>query len=212
MAAYLAGSWAVVESFAFFQDRYGWPDPILDAMVLGLIAGFLPVLILTWRHGLPGEQRWMKTEILAALSAFLVVGALGVETGVLEKTKGLRRRGKGRLQLHIEKLGESDHEGLQKTVTMRSKAQPLGRVMHAFAKHAHLNSSVAEPIRQRKVTVMLKEVSFEEALVIIARQTNTEIQLVGNTLEVLPKSFQETGSSDAADAASPASTPSESSP
>ena len=72
VVGYLGVSWGLIEATQFSVARYKVPDWSLDVVVALLVASFPAALILAWRHGLPGKQRFLVREIVAAGVAFLL--------------------------------------------------------------------------------------------------------------------------------------------
>lgn len=77
MAAYLAGSWVMVEFFAFLEERF-LLSPHLTNLVLLLLLLMLPsVALFTWFHGRPGPDEWRRAEkIFIPLNGLVTVGVL----------------------------------------------------------------------------------------------------------------------------------------
>jgi tetratricopeptide (TPR) repeat protein len=77
LAAYLAGSWILVEFFAFLEERF-LLSPHLTNLVLFLLLLMLPsVVLFTYFHGRRGPDRWQRAEkIFIPLNALVTVGML----------------------------------------------------------------------------------------------------------------------------------------
>lgn len=77
MAAYLAGSWILVEFFAFLEERF-LLSPHLTNLVLLLMLLMLPsVAMFTYFHGRRGPDEWQRAEkIFIPLNVLATVGVL----------------------------------------------------------------------------------------------------------------------------------------
>ncbi|NGX17171.1 tetratricopeptide repeat protein [Wenzhouxiangella sp. XN24] len=77
LAAYLAGSWILVEFFAFLEERF-LLSPHLTNLVLLLLLLMLPsVALFTYFHGRRGPDRWQRVEkVFIPLNAVVTVGVL----------------------------------------------------------------------------------------------------------------------------------------
>jgi tetratricopeptide (TPR) repeat protein len=77
LAAYLAGSWILVEFFAFLEERF-LLSPHLTNLVLLLLLLMLPsVALFTYFHGRRGPDRWRRAEkIFIPLNVLVTVGVL----------------------------------------------------------------------------------------------------------------------------------------
>jgi tetratricopeptide (TPR) repeat protein len=90
---YLVASWAVVEFVDFAVGQYSL-SPVLTNFVVTLLLLLLPmVVVLAWRHGAPGEDRWTRIDgaaiglSLAATAAILFVAFSGQELGAATTVK-----------------------------------------------------------------------------------------------------------------------------
>lgn len=79
LAAYLAGSWILVEFFAFLEERF-LLSPYLTNLVLLLLVLMLPsVAMFTYFHGRRGPDRWRRAEkVFIPLNVLVTVGVLVV--------------------------------------------------------------------------------------------------------------------------------------
>lgn len=77
LAAYLAGSWILVEFFAFLEERF-LLSPHLTNLVLFLVLLMLPsVALFTYFHGRRGPDRWQLVEkIFIPCNVLVTVGVL----------------------------------------------------------------------------------------------------------------------------------------
>jgi tetratricopeptide (TPR) repeat protein len=77
LAAYLAGSWVMVEFFAFLEERF-LLSPHLTNLVLLLLLLMLPsVALFTWYHGRRGPDEWRRAEkIFIPINGLVTVGIL----------------------------------------------------------------------------------------------------------------------------------------
>lgn len=96
VAVYLGASWAVVEFFAFLEDRF-LLSPDLTNLVLALLVLLLPsVVVFTYNHGRPGADRWVRSEKifipanLAIAAIVLFAGFSGRELGAVTTTVSTR--------------------------------------------------------------------------------------------------------------------------
>jgi tetratricopeptide (TPR) repeat protein len=118
LAVYLGGSWAVVEFFAFMEDRF-LLSPHLTNLVLALLVVFLPsVLLFTYFHGRKGRDSWTQTEkvfiplnILFAL-VVLFLGFSGKELGAVTTTLTLEDEDGNAVERTVVK------EGFRKTLAL----------------------------------------------------------------------------------------------
>ena len=73
---YIVASWSFVEFIDWAVDEYAL-SPFLTNFVVTTLLLLLPMfVVLAWRHGTPGEDRWTKTD--AALIGINLVAAGGV--------------------------------------------------------------------------------------------------------------------------------------
>lgn len=87
VAVYLGGSWALVEFFAFLEDRF-LLSPHLTNFVLALLLLLLPsVAVFTYFHGRPGADRWRRFEAVF-IPANLVVAVVVLLVGFGDKELG----------------------------------------------------------------------------------------------------------------------------
>lgn len=182
--AYLAGSWALVEAGAFFVGRYRGPEAALDGLILLLLAGFPATIILTWRHGLPGEQRWKKTELAAAALAFAAVLAAGVAGGVGGRLGSAARRGGRRPR--IKAVGPQLDENGRMRLNLKLRATKLGKLVALLAEFYGMNHAVAHDLRAVPVHAKLEDVTLEEALEILSRQTGARLRVRDGLIEAVP--------------------------
>lgn len=77
LAAYLAGSWILVEFFAFLEERF-LLSPHLTNLVLFLLLLMLPsVVMFTYFHGRRGPDQWQRSEkIFIPLNVLVAIGVL----------------------------------------------------------------------------------------------------------------------------------------
>lgn len=77
LAAYLAGSWILVEFFAFLEERF-LLSPHLTNLVLFLMLLMLPsVVLFTYFHGRRGPDRWQRVEkVFIPLNVVVTIGVL----------------------------------------------------------------------------------------------------------------------------------------
>jgi len=77
LAAYLAGSWILVEFFAFLEERF-LLSPHLTNLVLLLLLFMVPsVAMFTYFHGRRGPDRWRPAEkIFIPLNVLVTIGVL----------------------------------------------------------------------------------------------------------------------------------------
>jgi len=77
LAAYLAGSWVLVEFFAFLEERF-LLSPHLTNLVLLLLLMMLPsVALFTWFHGRRGPDQWRRAEkIFIPLNTIMTIAVL----------------------------------------------------------------------------------------------------------------------------------------
>lgn len=92
LAAYLGGSWAVIEFMAFLEDRV-LLSPHTTNLVLVVLALLLPsVLVFTYFHGRKGRDRWTRVEKVfiplnvAAVLVVVLAGFGGKELGTVTTT------------------------------------------------------------------------------------------------------------------------------
>jgi len=81
LGLYLGSSWGILEfTGSLLVDRFGYPEMILDIVMVAL-ATFIPgVLMIAYYHGRPGPDRWMPVEkvwipvniVLAAILVFFL--------------------------------------------------------------------------------------------------------------------------------------------
>jgi len=77
LAAYLAGSWILVEFFAFLEERF-LLSPHLTNLVLFLLLLMLPsVAMFTYFHGRRGPDQWRRAEkVFIPLNVLVTIGVL----------------------------------------------------------------------------------------------------------------------------------------
>lgn len=76
VALYVAGGWGFVQFVDWAVDEY-LLGPALTTFVAVLLLLFIPtVVVIAWRHGAPGRDRWRRTD--AAAIALNVAGAVTV--------------------------------------------------------------------------------------------------------------------------------------
>lgn len=77
LAAYLGGSWILVEFFAFLEDRF-LLSPHLTNLVLLLLLLMLPsVVLFTYFHGRRGPDQWQRAEkVFIPLNVLVTAGVL----------------------------------------------------------------------------------------------------------------------------------------
>lgn len=75
--AYLAGAWLAIQVLDILGERFGWPDPVLRALIVLLGFGLLVTLVLAWYHGETGRQRIGGTELFL-VAAVLVLAAITI--------------------------------------------------------------------------------------------------------------------------------------
>lgn len=82
LAAYLAGSWVLVEFFAFLEERF-LLSPYLTNLVLLLLLLMLPsVALFTWFHGRRGPDQWRRAEkVFIPLNVLVTVAVLAALFG-----------------------------------------------------------------------------------------------------------------------------------
>jgi TolB-like protein/Flp pilus assembly protein TadD len=76
-AAYIAGSFALIQVLDVVAQRFGWPDRIEKLVILALAVGFFVTLVLAWYHGDRGAQRIGGTELLI-IALLLAIGGGGL--------------------------------------------------------------------------------------------------------------------------------------
>ncbi|NIQ52938.1 MAG: hypothetical protein GWN71_05670 [Gammaproteobacteria bacterium] len=96
VAVYLGASWALIEFFAFLEDRF-LLSPHLTNLVLSLLVLLLPsVLVFTYNHGRPGADRWRRGEKifipanLLGAAVVLFAGFSGKDLGAVTTTVNAR--------------------------------------------------------------------------------------------------------------------------
>ena len=89
---YVVGSWGFVEAVDWAVDQYVL-SPHITNFVVALLLLLLPsVLLLAWRYGAPGDDRWTRTESIAiplnlvVAAAVLYVGFSGEYLGAATTT------------------------------------------------------------------------------------------------------------------------------
>jgi hypothetical protein len=75
--AYAAGAWLVMQIVDVLGDRWSLSMIIQRSIDVGLVVGFVGVLVLAWYHGEQGRQRVSGPELLILATLFFL-GALGV--------------------------------------------------------------------------------------------------------------------------------------
>jgi len=87
LGLYLAGSWAFVEFLDWAVEQFVL-SPHITSFVFLLILLLLPtVVILTWRHGAPGPDRWGRMESIG-IPLNLLLAATVLYTGFSGKDLG----------------------------------------------------------------------------------------------------------------------------
>jgi TolB-like protein/Tfp pilus assembly protein PilF len=76
-AAYIAGSFALIQVLDVVAQRFGWPGRVEKLVILGLAVGFFVTLVLAWYHGDRGAQRVGGTELLI-IALLLAIGGGGL--------------------------------------------------------------------------------------------------------------------------------------
>jgi len=64
LAVYLGTGWVAVEALAFFSEKYGWPQNIIDVIILAIFFGLPSALVHAWFHGQAGKQKVKKREMV----------------------------------------------------------------------------------------------------------------------------------------------------
>ncbi|MEK6253825.1 MAG: hypothetical protein N2B05_03915, partial [Gemmatimonadales bacterium] len=84
---YIVASWSFVEFIDWAVDEYAL-SPFLTNFVVTALLLLLPLaVILAWRHGAPGEDKWTKTDAavigisLVAVGGILMIAFSGQELG-----------------------------------------------------------------------------------------------------------------------------------
>jgi tetratricopeptide (TPR) repeat protein len=90
LAIYLGVAWGVVEFVSFIEERYALSPHLTDFALLALALLIPSVVLLTYNHGRPGRDEWVRSEKVgvplnlagAAVVLFLVFGSkeLGAAT------------------------------------------------------------------------------------------------------------------------------------
>ena len=76
--AYLAASWVLLEFTDWAVDQYALAPALTNFVVAALMLLLPMVVVLAWRHGAPGQDRWTKTDgALIGLSLIAAAGVLG---------------------------------------------------------------------------------------------------------------------------------------
>lgn len=74
LALYVVGGWGFVQFVDWVVEQY-LLSPTLTNLVVALLLVFLPaVIVIAWRHGAPGEDRWKATDA-AAIGLNVVLAA-----------------------------------------------------------------------------------------------------------------------------------------
>jgi TolB-like protein/Tfp pilus assembly protein PilF len=76
-AAYIAGSFALIQGLDVVAQRFGWPGRIEKLVILALAVGCFVTLVLAWYHGDRGAQRVGGTELLI-IALLLAIGGGGL--------------------------------------------------------------------------------------------------------------------------------------
>ena len=78
--AYLAASWVLLEFTDWAVDQYALSPALTNFVVAALMLLLPAVVVLAWRHGAPGQDRWTKTD------GAVIVLSLVVAAGILTLT------------------------------------------------------------------------------------------------------------------------------
>ena len=73
-AIYASTSLTVLGAINLFSLHYGFSFKLFDSLLAVLLCGLPAALLFTWRHVLPGRQRFLKTEIAAYASLAVLAG------------------------------------------------------------------------------------------------------------------------------------------
>ena len=63
LALYLGSGWVIIEALAFLANKYGWPQNVIDVIILSVFFGLPIVLVYTWFHGTHENRKIGKIEI-----------------------------------------------------------------------------------------------------------------------------------------------------
>ncbi|MDH3734374.1 MAG: tetratricopeptide repeat protein [Gemmatimonadota bacterium] len=74
--AYVAGSAGIVQFVDWLAGRYALSPALIDFALLLLVLLLPTVLLLAWRHGQPGRNRWTGLERVGVPANLLVAGAV----------------------------------------------------------------------------------------------------------------------------------------
>lgn len=76
-AIYVAISWGVVQFLDFVTSRYLLSPALTDLALLAALLLFPSVILVTWNHGRPGADRWLRSEKIGVpINLLLAAGVL----------------------------------------------------------------------------------------------------------------------------------------
>ncbi len=76
LGLYLVGSWAFLEFVDFAVRQYGL-STVLSTFVLSLLLLLLPTVVwLSWHHGAPGPDGWMRSDAIVVVGNLLLAAAV----------------------------------------------------------------------------------------------------------------------------------------
>ena len=76
LGLYLVGSWAFLEFVDFAVRQYGL-SPVVSTFVLSLLLLLVPTVVwLSWHHGAPGPDGWMRSDAIVVVGNLLLAAAV----------------------------------------------------------------------------------------------------------------------------------------
>ena len=73
LAIYLGASWALIEFFAFLEDRFSLSPHLTNLVLAGLVLLLPSVILVTYFHGRRGPDEWSRLEKVFVPVNLLVV-------------------------------------------------------------------------------------------------------------------------------------------